>query len=93
MTMIIVTHEITFARSVATDILFMDDGRALVQTDTKDFFEKNNNKRVRDFLSSLSERMFINENDENHKKNNSHAHSGRASHGKRGGMRKKRGRK
>ena len=93
MTMIIVTHEITFARSVATDILFMDDGRALVQTDTKDFFEKNNNKRVRDFLSSLSERMFINENDENHKKNNSHAHSGSASHGKRGKKQKKRGRK
>ena len=93
MTMIIVTHEITFARSVATDILFMDGGRALVQTDTKNFFEKNDNKRVREFLSSLSERMFLNENDESNKKNISHAHRGGPSHGKRSGMRKKRRRK
>ena len=90
MTMIIVTHEITFARNVATDILFMDDGRALVQTDTKSFFETKDNKRVRDFLSSLTERMFFNdEKDENNKKSNSHADSGSTSRGERGRVRRK----
>ncbi len=94
MTMIIVTHEITFARSVATDILFMDNGRALVQTDTASFFESSDNKRVSGFLSSLSERMFFNEKNEDVKKNDSRVHSGGSSRGKRGGMqRKKRRRK
>ena len=88
MTMIIVTHEITFARGVATDILFMDNGRALVQTGTKDFFEKTDNKRVREFLSSLSERMYFN--DEKNQKNNSHAHGSGNSRVKRGRVRKKR---
>ena len=91
MTMIIVTHEITFARNVATDILFMDDGRALVQTDTKSFFETKDNKRVRDFLSSLTERMFLKdyEKDENNQKSNRHADSGSASRGERGRVRRK----
>ena len=88
MTMIIVTHEITFARGVATDILFMDNGKALVQTGTKDFFEKTDNKRVREFLSSLSERMYFN--DEKNQKNNSHAHGSGNSRVKRGRVRKKR---
>ena len=88
MTMIIVTNEITFARGVATDILFMDNGRALVQTGTKDFFEKTDNKRVREFLSSLSERMYFN--DEKNQKNNSHAHGSGNSRVKRGRVRKKR---
>ena len=88
MTMIIVTHEITFARSVATDILFMENGRAIVQTDRKSFFEKHQNKRVSEFLGSLSERMFTDENEEN-QKNHRHAHSGSSSRGKRGRLRKK----
>ena len=94
MTMIIVTHEITFARSVATDILFMDNGTALVQTDTKSFFESSENKRVSEFLSSISERMFLSESNQTTQKDNRPAHSGGASRGKRGGMqRKKRRRK
>ena len=101
MTMIIVTHEITFARSVATDILFMENGRALVQTDTQSFFETNDNKRVRSFLGSLNERMFFaNETHEKHEKHEKHnenrsqngrpAHGGGASHGVRHGVRGKR---
>ena len=87
MTMIIVTHEISFARSVADEILFMDNGKILMQTDTKDFFEKNDNKRVREFLGSLSERMTFNENKD--QKNHSAAHSSGTSDGKRGRVRKK----
>ena len=93
MTMIIVTHEITFARSVATHILFMDNGRALAHTDAKSFFEKSENKRVSEFLSSLSERMYFenDKKDENAQKGNRGSHSCNASRGKRRGMRKKTG--
>ena len=98
MTMIIVTHEINFARSVATDILFMENGRALVQTDTKSFFERTDNQRVRAFLGSLNERMFITNDEheehekhnENHSQNSRPAHGGGASHGMRHGVRGKR---
>lgn len=93
MTMIIVTHEIGFARSVADRILFMDGGNVVVQTGTKDFFEKNDNKRVREFLGSLSERIGLNEHDTQNQKNDSASHSNSASHGKRGRVRKKGGRK
>ena len=89
MTMIIVTHEISFARGVATDILFMDNGRAIVQTDKKSFFEKNQNKRVSEFLGSLNERMVFNENNKSNQKNNRNAHSSGDSRGKRGRLRKK----
>jgi ABC-type polar amino acid transport system, ATPase component len=95
MTMIIVTHEITFARGVATHILFMDNGRALVQTDTQSFFERSGNKRVNDFLNSLNERMYFendenDENDEKIQKDRRPSHSGGSSRGRRGGMRRKR---
>lgn len=53
MTMIIVTHEIRFARSVATNVLFMEEGRALVHTTAADFFENQTHERVREFLRSL----------------------------------------
>ena len=54
MTMIIVTHEIRFARHVATHVLFMDEGKALAHTSTNDFFENQTSERVRNFLGSLN---------------------------------------
>ncbi len=53
MTMVIVTHEMGFAREVATLVLFMDEGRILEENNPKDFFENPQNPRLKDFLSKV----------------------------------------
>jgi polar amino acid transport system ATP-binding protein len=53
MTMVIVTHEMGFAREVATRVLFMDEGRILEENNPKDFFENPQNPRLQDFLSKV----------------------------------------
>lgn len=54
MTMMIVTHEINFARKVSNRVLFMDNGSIIEDCNTKDFFENNNNSRINSFLSNIS---------------------------------------
>ena len=54
MTMIVVTHEIGFARRVADRVLFMEEGRALVCQETKAFFEEQKLERIQAFLRSLN---------------------------------------
>lgn len=53
MTMIVVTHEMGFAREVANRILFMDDGVILESGDPKEFFAHPKTERARDFLSKV----------------------------------------
>ena len=53
MTMVIVTHEINFARHVSTRVLFMDQGKALACAPTAEFFEEQKSERIRTFLRSL----------------------------------------
>ena len=53
MTMIIVTHEIGFAREVATRVLFIDDGKIQEQNAPKEFFENPQNPRLKEFLSKV----------------------------------------
>ena len=53
MTMVIVTHEMGFAREVATRILFMDDGRIAEEGDPDSFFSSPKTDRARDFLSKV----------------------------------------
>ena len=53
MTMVVVTHEMGFAREVASRVIFMDGGKVLVDTDPKTFFEKPENPRLQDFLSKV----------------------------------------
>mgnify|MGYP001861396641 FL=1 len=53
MTMVVVTHEIGFAREVATRVLFMDGGQILEQGAPQIFFENPENERLRDFLSKV----------------------------------------
>jgi polar amino acid transport system ATP-binding protein len=50
-TMIIVTHEMQFARAVADRILFVDDGKILEDTDPETFFEHPSTERARQFLN------------------------------------------
>ncbi|GAB2021819.1 amino acid ABC transporter ATP-binding protein [Pseudolactococcus yaeyamensis] len=54
MTMLIVTHEMNFARQVADRIIFMDAGQILVETGAEAFFTTEDNPRVKQFLSSLA---------------------------------------
>ena len=53
MTMVIVTHEMGFAREVATRVLFMDGGQVLEQNPPGEFFEHQKNERLCSFLSKV----------------------------------------
>ncbi|MBR4640605.1 MAG: amino acid ABC transporter ATP-binding protein [Butyrivibrio sp.] len=53
MTMVIVTHEMNFARKVASRIIFIDDGRILEDTNPESFFERPKTERAREFLDSF----------------------------------------
>ena len=53
MTMVVVTHEMGFAREVATRVLFMDGGQILEQGAPQIFFVNPDNERLRDFLSKV----------------------------------------
>lgn len=53
MTMIIVTHEMGFARQISDQIVFMDLGRIAEATDPKTFFEQPRSQRAKDFLSRM----------------------------------------
>ncbi len=53
MTMVVVTHEMGFAREVATRILFMDDGVILEEAPPKEFFANPKSQRTQDFLSKV----------------------------------------
>ena len=50
MTMIVVTHEMSFARDVANKIIFMDEGKILEEGSPADIFENPKNQRVREFI-------------------------------------------
>ena len=53
MTMAVVTHEMGFAKEVATRVIFMDDGKILEEGTPKEIFENPKNPRLKDFLSKV----------------------------------------
>jgi polar amino acid transport system ATP-binding protein len=53
MTMIIVTHEMGFAREVADRVWFLDEGLLVEDSPSKDFFEYPRTKRARSFLEKV----------------------------------------
>ena len=53
MTMIIVTHEMGFAREVANRVLFIDDGQILESAPPEEFFGNPKNPRLKEFLSKV----------------------------------------
>lgn len=53
MTMVVVTHEMGFAREVATRVLFIDQGVIAEQNNPKDFFEHPTHPRLKEFLSKV----------------------------------------
>ena len=52
-TMIVVTHEMGFAKEVATRIVFMDEGKIIEENTPKEFFANPINERTKDFLSKV----------------------------------------
>ena len=53
MTMVVVTHEMGFAREVGTRVLFMDGGNIVEQNEPHEFFAHPKNPRLQDFLSKV----------------------------------------
>lgn len=53
MTMVVVTHEMGFAKEVATRVLFIDEGQIKEENSTKEFFDNPQNPRLQDFLSKI----------------------------------------
>ena len=53
MTMLIVTHEMGFARNVGNRMLFMDNGAIIEDCSPRNFFENPTNERIKDFLNKV----------------------------------------
>ena len=53
MTMLVVTHEMGFARKVANRVIFMDEGEIIEENDPESFFNKPRNDRTKLFLSQI----------------------------------------
>jgi len=56
MTMLVVTHEMGFARAASDQIIFMDAGQVVEQSDAEAFFTASHNTRVKTFLSQIISR-------------------------------------
>ena len=54
-TMVIVTHEMSFAKDVANHVIFMDDGIIVEQGDPKEVFENPKEERTKQFLSRFKQ--------------------------------------
>jgi glutamate/aspartate transport system ATP-binding protein len=59
MTMLVVTHEMAFARQVADRILFLDRGRIVENRDTRAFFTDPQTARAKEFLSKMLHHDFV----------------------------------
>ena len=53
MTMLVVTHEMGFAKEVADEVIFMDEGMIIERANTKEFFANPKNDRTKLFLSQI----------------------------------------
>ncbi|MEG0894278.1 MAG: amino acid ABC transporter ATP-binding protein [Oscillospiraceae bacterium] len=53
MTMVVVTHEMGFAKEVASKVIFMDEGKILEQNSPQEFFDNPKSQRAKDFLSKI----------------------------------------
>lgn len=56
MTMIVVTHEMNFAKNISTKVILMEDGLVVEENDAKSFFENPKEDRTKAFLSSITEK-------------------------------------
>ncbi|GIM29759.1 arginine ABC transporter ATP-binding protein [Clostridium polyendosporum] len=59
LTMIIVTHEMSFAKEIANKVVFMDGGKVVECGTPEEIFEKSTNERVNQFLSKFNNRSLF----------------------------------
>ena len=57
MTMLVVTHELNFARYVSNKVIFMEHGRIVEQGPAREFFENPREERTRAFLQTVGDRL------------------------------------
>lgn len=57
LTLVVVTHEMGFAREVADRVLFMDQGKILERASARQFFEQPEHPRLKQFLADLRNPM------------------------------------
>ena len=53
MSMLVVTHEMGFARDVADEVVFMDEGKIIERSSSKSFFEKPRSERAKEFINKV----------------------------------------
>lgn len=53
MTMLVVTHEMNFAKNVSNKVVFMEEGQIIENTDSNKFFDNPSNERIRNFIQSI----------------------------------------
>ncbi len=53
MTMVVVTHEMNFAKKVATRVIFIDEGKIMEENTPEEFFEQPKHLRLQEFLSKI----------------------------------------
>lgn len=53
MTMIVVTHEMNFAKNISNRVIFMDEGTIIENCNSKEFFEKPKNERIKNFIKNI----------------------------------------
>lgn len=53
MTMVVVTHEMNFAKEIADFVIYMDQGKILECSESKEFFKNAKTQRARDFISNM----------------------------------------
>ena len=54
MTMLVVTHEMNFARNVSSRVVFLDGGSVLETAPSREFFENPREQRTRDFIKNIN---------------------------------------
>ena len=54
MTMLVVTHEMAFAKNVSTQVVFMENGVVVEAVPSKEFFEAPKEERTKAFLQTIS---------------------------------------
>ena len=54
-TMVVVTHEMNFARNVSTKVVFMEDGMIIKEGNPKEFFDNQDDERIKQFIRKVGE--------------------------------------
>ena len=63
MTMLVVTHEINFARNVSNYVIFMENGVIVEKNDSRSFFENPREERIKTFIQNINKERYAGSDD------------------------------